>query len=140
MSYTIEQLTIGQQCSYSKTITESDVYLFAGITGDFNPAHLNAEYAKKTAFHERIAHGMLSASLISTILGTELPGKGTIYARQEVKFLSPVHFGDTITVTAEVMKIISEKNRVVLRTYAVNQDGKIVLDGQATVLPPPKDC
>ncbi|SHI87058.1 3-hydroxybutyryl-CoA dehydratase [Dethiosulfatibacter aminovorans DSM 17477] len=136
MSYTINELYVGQSSSFSKTITESDVYLFAGITGDFNPAHLNAEYAKNTAFQERIVHGMLSASMISTILGTGLPGEGTIYTGQEIKFLSPVYFGDTITVTAEVKEIISERNRVILHTYAVNQDGKTVLDGEATVMPP----
>ena len=102
MNYTIEELKIGQTSSFSKTITETDVYLFAGITGDFNPAHINAQYAANTQFKERIAHGMLSASLISTILGTSLPGKGTIYLGQQVKFLSPVRLGDTITVTVKV--------------------------------------
>lgn len=136
MNYTIDELHIGQSSSYSKTITETDVYLFAGITGDFNPAHMNSEYAKETPFHERIAHGMLSASLISTVLGTNLPGKGTIYIGQQVKFLSPVHFGDTITATVEVKDLIPEKNRAILHTYCVNQDGKTVLDGEATVMPP----
>ncbi|MGN1413128.1 MAG: MaoC family dehydratase [Anaerovoracaceae bacterium] len=136
MNYTIDELQIGQTSTYSKTITETDVYLFAGVTGDFNPAHMNAEYAKKTAFKERIAHGMLSASLISTVLGTNLPGKGTIYMGQSVKFLSPVHFGDTITATVEVKELMPEKNRAILRTYCVNQDGQVVLDGEATVMPP----
>lgn len=136
MSYTIHDMQVGQSCSHSKTITETDVYLFAGVTGDFNPAHMNAEYAKNTPFGERIAHGMLSASLISTVLGTHLPGEGTIYMGQQVKFLAPVHFGDTITATVEVKELIPEKNRAILRTYCTNQEGKIVVDGEATVMPP----
>lgn len=136
MNYTIDELKVGQFSSYSKTITETDVYLFAGITGDFNPAHMNSEYAKSTAFKERIAHGMLSASLISTVLGTNLPGKGTIYMGQNVKFLAPVHFGDTITATVEIKDLLPEKNRAVLRTYCVNQEGELVLDGEAVVMPP----
>lgn len=136
MNYTIHELYIGQKATHSKTITETDVYLFAGITGDFNPAHMNAEYAKSTAFKERIAHGMLSASLISTALGTSLPGKGTIYLKQNVRFTAPVHFGDTITATVEVIELQPEKNRAILRTWCTNQDGKIVLDGEATVSPP----
>jgi len=136
MSYTIQDMQVAQSHSIAKTITETDVYLFAGVTGDFNPAHLNAEYAKNTPFGERIAHGMLSASLISTVLGTHLPGPGTIYMGQQVKFLAPVHFGDTITATVEVKELIPEKNRAILRTYCTNQDGKIVVDGEATVMPP----
>lgn len=136
MSYTIDELYVGQSCSFSKTITESDVYLFAGITGDLNPAHVNAQYAQDTRFKARIAHGMLSASLISTILGTSLPGNGTIYMGQEVKFLAPVYFGDTVTACVEVKEIIKRNNRVILHTYCKNQDGTMVVDGTATVLAP----
>ena len=136
MNYTMKDWQLGQKSTFTKTISETDVYLFAGITGDFNPAHVNAEYAKETAFKDRIAHGMLSASLISTVLGTNLPGKGTIYMGQSVKFLSPVHIGDTITATVEVKELIPEKNRAILRTYCENQDGQVVLDGEATVMPP----
>lgn len=138
MSYTMSQLTIGQRAQFSKTISESDVYLFAGVTGDTNPAHLNTEYAKETTFKERIAHGMLSASLISTVLGTELPGRGTIYLRQEVKFLRPVHFGDTITAIVEVIEKDEKKNRVTLKTTCLNQNGQIVVDGKAIAIPPEK--
>ena len=140
MNYTIEELKIGQTSSFSKTITETDVYLFAGITVDFNPAHINAQYAANTQFKERIAHGMLSASLISTILGTSLPGKGTIYLGQQVKFLSPVRLGDTITATVKVKELVKEKNRVILHTFCANQEGDLVVDGEATVLAPITKC
>lgn len=136
MSYTMNQLEVGQQARFSKTISESDVYLFAGVTGDMNPAHLNAEYTKGTKFKERIAHGMLSASLISTVLGTELPGKGTIYLQQKVSFTSPVHFGDTITAVVEVKEKDAEKNRVTMTTTCVNQEGTVVVKGEAVVMPP----
>ena len=140
MNYTIEELKIGQTSSFSKTITETHVYLFAGITGDFNPAHINAQYAANTQFKERIAHGMLSASLISTILGTSLPGKGTIYLGPQVKFLSPVRLGDTITATVKVKELVKEKNRVILHTFCANQEGDLVVDGEATVLAPITKC
>ena len=136
MSYNIKQLEIGQNAEFSKTISESDVYLFAGVTGDMNPAHINAEYSKDSVFNERVVHGMLSASLISTVLGTELPGRGTIYLQQEVKFVSPVHFGDTITATVEVVEKNIKKNSVKLRTVCTNQEGRIVVDGEAIVIPP----
>ncbi len=136
MSYTIDQLEIGQSAQFSKTISESDVYLFAGVTGDMNPAHLNAVYSQNDVFHQRVAHGMLSASLISTVLGTELPGKGTIYLEQDVKFVAPVHFGDTITANVEVIEKNMEKNRVRLKTTCTNQDGKVVVDGEALAMPP----
>lgn len=133
---TVDQLEVGQRASFSKTIAESDVYLFAGISGDFNPAHINQAYAEQTAFKTRIAHGMLSASFISTILGTKLPGPGTIYLSQQLTFLAPVTIGDTITATVEVVEIIAEKKRVRLKTICTNQDGKEVLTGEALVSPP----
>ena len=134
----IEELSVGQSARFSKTITESDIYLYAGISGDFNPAHVNEEYAKGTFFKTRIAHGMLSASFISTVIGTLLPGPGSIYMRQEVDFLAPVKVGDTITAIAEVAEIIAEKKRVRLKTYCINQEGTKVIDGQALVSPPRK--
>jgi len=133
---TIEELQVGDTAKFSKTISESDVYLFAGITGDLNPAHVNEDYAKKTFFKTRIAHGMLSASLISTVIGTKLPGPGTIYMGQEVRFLAPVKFGDTVTAVVEVAEIIADKKRVRLKTYCVNQDNQTVVDGEALVSPP----
>ena len=136
MSYTIQELKVGQSESFSKTITETDVYLFAGTTGDLNPAHVNEEYARNTRFGKRIAHGMLSAGLISTVLGTKLPGPGTIYLSQQVDFKAPVYFGDTITAVVEVEELMPEKNRVALHTYCRNQEGIIVVDGKAVVMPP----
>ena len=135
---TIEELEVGQSARFSKTITETDVYGFAGITGDFNPAHVDEEYAKNTYFKERIAHGMLSASFISTVIGTMLPGPGTIYMEQNVRFMAPVKFGDTITAVAEVTEIIADKKRVRLKTTCTNQEGTIVVDGEALASPPRK--
>ncbi len=122
---TIEEIKVGDTARFSKTISESDVYLFAGVTGDLNPAHVNEDYAKDTFFKTRIAHGMLSASFISTVIGTMLPGPGTIYMRQEVSFLAPVKFGETVTAVVEVAEIIAEKKRVRLKTYCVNQDNLV---------------
>ena len=130
----IKNLEVGQSASFSKTVTESDVYLFAGISGDFNPVHVDEEYAKEGMFKKRIAHGMLTASFVSTVLGTKLPGPGAIYAKQELKFLAPVFFGDTITATCTIKEIISEKKRVVMDCVATNQDGTKVLAGEATLV------
>ena len=136
MSYTMQELKVGQSDSFSKTITETDVYLFAGITGDLNPAHVDEEYAQNTRFGKRIAHGMLSAGLISNVLGTKLPGPGTIYLGQQVDFKAPVYFGDTVTAVVEVEELIPEKNRAILHTSCRNQEGVIVVEGKATVMPP----
>lgn len=133
---TIDELGIGDAASFSKTVSESDVYLFAGITGDFNPAHVDESYAEKTFFKTRIAHGVLAAGFISAVLGTRLPGPGTIYLRQSLNFRAPVEIGDTITATVEVVDIQKEKKRVRLSTVCVNQDGTVVLDGEAVVSPP----
>ncbi|HDM74964.1 MAG TPA: MaoC family dehydratase [Deltaproteobacteria bacterium] len=133
---TIDELEIGEASEFSKTIAESDVYLYAGLTGDFNPAHINEEYAEKTFFKTRIAHGMLPAGFISAILGTQLPGPGTIYLKQEFKFLAPVRIGDTITARVEVIAIDKEKKKVRLKTTCTNQEGTVVLDGEAVVSPP----
>ena len=133
---TIEELKVGDTARFSKTVSESDVYLFAGVTGDLNPAHVNEDYAKDTFFKTRIAHGMLSASFISTVVGTMLPGPGTVYMRQEVSFLAPVKFGDTVTAIVEVAEIIADKKQVRLITYGVNQENTTVVDGEALVSPP----
>jgi len=133
---TIDQIHVGDSAEFAKTISESDIYLFAGVTGDFNPAHINEAYAQKTFFKTRIAHGMLAAGLISTVGGNMLPGPGAVYVRQELDFLAPIHIGDTITARVEVMEIIADKNRVKLRTTCVNQDGKLVVDGMAILSPP----
>ena len=133
---TIDELKIGDTAEFSKTVSESDIYQFAGVTGDFNPAHINEAYAKKTYFKTRIAHGMLSAGFISTTIATKLPGTGSIYIKQNLSFLAPVRIGDTITARVELVEIIEGKNRVRLKTVCVNQEGTQVLDGEAVVSPP----
>ena len=135
----IHELKIGDSAQISKKITESDIELFARATGDFNPIHLDQAYAEKTMFKGRIAHGLLSVGLLSSILGNILPGHGTIYLSQEVKFLAPVRIGDTITASVEVIELIPEKNRVEFRTTCTNQDGKLVVDGFAWGMPPKKE-
>ena len=133
---TMNELNIGDAAEFSKTVSEADVYLFAGVTGDLNPAHINEAYAQKTFFKTRIAHGMLSAGFISAILGNQLPGPGTIYIRQELNFLAPVRIGDTVTARVEVIEKITEKNRVRFRTTCVTQEGTMITDGEALVSPP----
>ena len=133
---TINEMTVGQQASFTKTVTETDVYLFAGITGDLNPAHINQVASEKTMFKGRIAHGMLSAGFISNVLGMKLPGPGTIYLSQELKFTKPVYIGDTVTATATVIEKIEAKNRLILETICTNQKGDVVIKGQAVVMPP----
>ncbi|MGI5949207.1 MaoC family dehydratase [Peptoniphilus sp.] len=135
---TIDELKVGDSASFAKTVTEADAYNYAGVSGDFNPAHINEEYAKNTKFETRIAHGMISAGFISAVLGTQLPGPGTIYLGQELKFTHPVHYGDTITATCTVEELIPEKNRVILKTTCTNQFGYVVIEGKATVLAPQK--
>lgn len=129
--YYLEDLEVGMTDSYAKTITEADVVMFAGISGDNNPVHINADYAAQTMFGQRIVHGMFSAALISAVLGTRLPGPGAIYVDQQLKFKAPVHIGDTVTATATVIEINAERRRVKLQT-TVTVAGKVVADGVAT--------
>ena len=133
---TIEELKIGDKAQFAKTISESDIYLYAGVTGDFNPAHLNEIYAKETHFKTRIAHGMLIAGFISTVIGNQLPGPGTIYLKQELNFLAPVKIGDTITAEVEVKDILVEQKHVRLKTICLNQHEEKIVDGEAIVSPP----
>lgn len=133
---TIDQLKIGDSAEFAKTVTETDIYLYAGITGDFNPAHVNEAYAKNTFFKTRIAHGMLTAGFISAIIANQLPGPGTIYMKQDLSFLAPVRIGDTITARVEILELMTEKNRVRLKTDCTNQDGVVVLTGEGLVSPP----
>jgi len=128
------EFKIGMKDSVAKTVTEADVIMYAGITLDTNPAHLNEEHAKNTIFKKRIAHGMLTAGFVSAVLGTKLPGEGSIYLGQELKFTAPVYMGDTITAEAEIIELIPEKNRIILRTTCTNQEGKLVLDGKAKIM------
>jgi 3-hydroxybutyryl-CoA dehydratase len=132
-------MKVGDSAELSRTVTEDDIELFAKATGDFNPVHLDQAYAEKTFFKGRIAHGLLSLGFISTVLGNILPGHGTIYLSQEVKFLAPVRIGDTVTARVEVMELVPEKNRVKFRTTCVNQDGKTVVEGTAWGMPPKKE-
>ena len=132
----VAKLKVGDKASFQKTISEADVYQFAGITGDLNPAHVNSVIANKSIFKDRVVHGMLLGGLISAVLGMYLPGPGTIYLEQNLKFKKPVFFGDTIEAIVEVKEIIIEKNRIILETICVNQNGIVVLEGYAVVMPP----
>ncbi len=135
----IRELRVGDSAEWSKTVTEEDVDLFAKVTGDSNPLHLDSAYAEKTRFKGRIAHGALTLGFISTVLGNILPGHGTIYLSQEAKFLAPVRIGDTITARVEVLELNLEKNRVKFKTTCTNQDGKVVLEGIAWGMPPVRE-
>lgn len=133
---TFDELKIGDSARFSKTVTDADIYLFAGVTGDLNPAHIDETYAKGTFFKTRIAHGMLSAGFVSAVIGTRLPGPGTVYMHQSLDFLAPVHIGDTVTATVEVIEKLEDKKRIRLKTTCANQEGVKVLDGEAMVSPP----
>lgn len=127
----------GQKERFTKTITESDVSLFAGITGDFNPAHINAEWAKESIFGERIVHGILVTGLISAVIGMKLPGPGAIYMEQDTKFLRPVKLQDTVTAEVELEEILNKEKRILrLATRGYNQKGELVLEGYAVVKAP----
>lgn len=131
---TYEEIHVGDKTHFTKTVTDYDIYQFAGITGDFNPMHIDAEYAKKTFFKDRIAHGMLTASFISTVLGMKLPGPNTIYLSQNLRFVAPVYVGDTIKAEVEVMEKIDAKKQIRLQTTVYKQDGSKVVEGDALVM------
>lgn len=130
-----EDLQVGQTASIAKTITEADILMFTAVSLDSNPVHLNEEAAKQTQFGGRIAHGMLSAGLISAVLGTRLPGPGTIYMGQTLRFRAPVRIGDTVTATVEVATLDPAKKRATLKTTCT-VGGKPVIEGEATVMVP----
>lgn len=132
---TISEIQVGSRASFTKTLSESDVYLFAGITGDLNQLHVDETYARETRFGRRIAHGMLVASLISSVQASQLPGPGNIYVSQTLRFVAPVFIGDTVTATVEVIEVIHDRNRVRLRTECTNQDGVVVVTGESEVAP-----
>lgn len=136
----VEEINIGDRAYMSKTVTESDVYSFAGVTGDFNPAHINEEYARSTPFQTRIAHGMLGGGFISAVLGMKLPGPGTIYLNQELSFKKAVKIGDTVTAEVEAVQFIDKGKFQILelKTTCYNQLGEIVIEGKAKVIPPKK--
>jgi 3-hydroxybutyryl-CoA dehydratase len=133
---TFDKLSVGQSASLGKTITEADILLFSAVSMDTNPIHLNEELAEETLFKGRVAHGMLCASLISAVLGTSLPGLGTIYISQSMRFRAPVRIGDTITATVTVAALDHEKKRATMRTMC-RVKGKVVIEGEALVIPPP---
>lgn len=131
-----EMLTVGQVADVSTRITSREVELFAEATGDRNPVHLDEEVAARSQFGGRIAHGMLTAGLVSAAIATKLPGPGAIYLGQSLRFTRPVRIGDTVTVKLEVLEVITAKRRVRLATICTNQNGETVMDGEATVMVP----
>jgi 3-hydroxybutyryl-CoA dehydratase len=131
----IEDLSVGQSASYTKTVTEADIVKFAEVSGDNNPVHLDEAFAQTTMFKGRIAHGMLSAGFISTVIGTKVPGSGTIYMSQTLRFKAPVRIGDTVTATCTITEIMPEKRRAVLNTVCKVGD-TVVIEGEALVMVP----
>ena len=132
--YDVEDLTVGMSAETAKTITDADIVLFAGVSTDVNAVHMDEEFGKTTMFGGRIAHGMLSASLLSAVLGNRLPGPGTIYLSQSLRFRAPVRPGDTVHAKATVREVIVDKCRVVMDTVCTVGD-KVVIDGEATLMP-----
>ncbi len=131
--YYLEDLSVGMTGVFAKTVSEADIVLFAGVSCDTNPVHINQLFAEDTLFKGRIAHGMLSASFISTVLGTRLPGPGSIYLSQSLRFRAPVRAGDTVVARATVKEIVPERRRVVMTTVCTVGE-TVVLDGEATVM------
>jgi 3-hydroxybutyryl-CoA dehydratase len=135
----LEDLKVGMSAMFGKTVTEADIMAFAGVSGDTNPIHLHDGFARSTRFGQRIAHGMLSGSFISTVIGTRLPGPGSVYVSQTMNFMAPVLIGETITAVATVTAIDERRRRVTLKTQCLNGD-KVVIDGEATILVPRRDA
>ena len=133
---TIGELNVGDKAYFAKTLTESDMMLFAGITGDLNQLPVNEEFAKRTHFGKRIAHGMLTAGFISNVLGMKLPGFGTVINKLKVSFTAPVFLSDTIEICVELVEIRTAENRVAFKATAINQHDKVVLQGSGEVTPP----
>ncbi len=129
-----EELQVGQRASIDRVVTDADIEAFGVLTGDRNPVHFDEAFAESTRFQGRIGHGLLTASFISTVLGMHLPGTGAIYVSQSLRFLLPVRPGDAISVAAEVIDLMPERRRVRLRTTVTNQDGALVLDGEAEMV------
>ncbi len=129
-----EEIELGQSAELNRTITEEDIRIFAELSGDHNPIHIDEEFAKNTIFKGRIAHGILSTAFISTLLASDLPGPGSIYLSQSVVFKRPVRINDTLTAKVEVIEKIDDKQQIKLKTTCVNQDGKLIIDGEALVM------
>ena len=136
LGLTLDQLHVGDEAEWSRTVTETDIALFAAATGDMNPFHMDEEFAKTTVFGGRIAHGMMLAGMISRVLGMQLPGHGTIYASQSLSFRAPVRIGDTVTARVQVAEVLRDQRRVRLSTTCRNQEGTILVEGEAMVSPP----
>ena len=135
-NFTYDELTIGQTATYAKTIAERDIQLFAAVSGDVNPLHLDPAYAATTAFGERIAHGMLTGAVVSAALAMELPGPGTIYLAQSLRFRQPVKIGDTVSVELEITDKQDRRKTVTLECRVFNQHRKLVASGTAEVIAP----
>lgn len=133
---TYDEIKIGDSAELTRTLRRQDIELFAVMSGDFNPTHVDADYAKSDTFHRVIAHGMWGGGLISAVLGTELPGPGTIYRRQSLSFRRPVGLGETVTVCVRVREKFLEKKRVILDCECVNETGEVVISGEADVVEP----
>ncbi|MCG7346258.1 MaoC family dehydratase [Sporosarcina sp. ACRSL] len=130
---------VGQTASISRTVTETDIVMYAGLSGDYNPVHVDREYAAGTRFGQRIAHGLLTASFLSRLFGMELPGPESVYLEQTLKFTKPVFIGDTITATAEILDIDQKRNIITLSTICRNQNGETVLSGEGKMMMPRKE-
>lgn len=135
MTVYFEDIQIGDSAEYAKTITEADILMFSAVSGDDNPVHINQEYAESSMFQSRIAHGMLTASLISTVVGTRLPGNGTIYLSQSTRFKAPVKIGETVTARVTVTELDPAKKRVKFATACLVK-GKVVVEGESLVIAP----
>ena len=133
--YYFDELAVGQTASYAKTVTDADIVLFAGVSGDTNPVHINAEYAATTFFKTRIAHGMLSAGFISTVFGTKLPGPGAIYLSQTLNFKAPVRIGDTVVAKVELTELIPDKKRAKFKVVCTVGSTEVI-DGEAALMVP----
>jgi len=135
--YAFEELEVGMSASFARTIGEADLLLFAGVSGDTNPVHLDEEFASGTMFGQRIAHGMLTASFISTVIGTKLPGPGCIYLSQSLRFKAPVKPGDTVVARVTLRELVPEKRKAIFDTVCTVR-GRTVLEGEANILVPPR--
>jgi len=133
--YFFEDLKVGLTASFGRTVTEADIVLFAGVSGDTNPIHINQEYAATTMFKGRIAHGILSAAFISCVLGTKLPGPGAVYVAQSLRFKAPVRIGDTVVATVEIIELLPDRKRANFKTTCA-VGGTVVIEGEATLMVP----
>lgn len=135
---TVDELAVGDRASITKVVNETDIHLYVGMTGDLNPVYVDDAYAARTRFRGRVAPGILTAGLVIAVLSTKLPGPGTILEKQEFRFTAPVRPGDALTAFVEVIEVLPSRGRARMHTICKNQDGVVVLEGEVTVLPPPR--